>query len=394
MRKVSFALAIGFVLVACGGGEENPAPKTPATPPEAMTPPAPPATAEAPKEEPKETAAELQQKTVKGFIEAMNAHDAKKVAGFYSEGGVVKIAGAPADASGREAIAQSYEKLFQAFNDFKTAPTKVFMKGDVVAVEWVFNGTHTGDLYGIKATEKKAGAQGFDVMWFSPEGLIKEHHVYYDGATVLSQIGVSKAKARPIPAMPSGAPAVVTGTGSADETKNLDLLKGMHAALEGKKEADFTNLVADTAEYDDMTQPQGMKGKPDAKKFYKEVTTGFPDVKFTVSNAWGFGDVVVSEVSWTGTHKGSFFGIAPTKKTVNTKSVSVMQVKDGKMVKGWAYANGADFAMQLGLMPKPGEAKPGDKKAAEPKAGDTKGAAAPTGKPAVKAAAPAAAPKK
>ena len=52
MRKVSFALAIGFVLAGCGGGEENLPPKTPEAPPvAATTPPAP--TAEAPKEEAK-----------------------------------------------------------------------------------------------------------------------------------------------------------------------------------------------------------------------------------------------------------------------------------------------------------------------------------------------------
>ena len=369
MRKVSFALAVGFVLAACGGGEENQAPKTPANPPEAtpaVTAPAP--TAEAPKEEakPKESLAELQQKTLKGYTEATNARDAKKLSGFYAEGGIVKIAGAPTEASGREAIAQSYQKLFDAFKDYTMAPSRVFVKGDVAVLEWAFNATHTGDLWGIKATEKKVGAQGVDVMWFTPEGQIKEQHVYYDGGTILAQIGLSKQKARPIPTLASS-PQVINATSSADETKNVEAVKSMDTAMDAKKEADWLAVMADNVEFDDMTQPQTSKGKAEAKKFFKEMTTAFPDAKSTTHNAWGFGDFVVTESSWTGTHKGAFFGMPATKKTVTSKSLDILQLKDGKMVKGWSYSNGADFMQQLGMIPKPGEAKSGEKKPADTK---------------------------
>ena len=58
------------------------------------------------------------------------------------------------------------------------------------------------------------------------------------------------------------------------------------------------------------------------------------------------------------------------------------------MVKGWSYSNGAELATQLGLMPKPGEGKPGDKGAAA-KPGDkpaTAATPATTAKPADKPA--------
>src|SRR5262245_41553704 len=69
MRKVSFALAIGLLLCACGGEDTKP-PQTPATP-AAATPPATTATAEAPKEEakPKESLAQLMEKTGRGLTE-------------------------------------------------------------------------------------------------------------------------------------------------------------------------------------------------------------------------------------------------------------------------------------------------------------------------------------
>jgi steroid delta-isomerase-like uncharacterized protein len=373
MRKVSFALAFGVVLCACGG-EENKPPQTPATP-VASTPAPTTSTPDGalPKEEakPKETLGQLQEKAGRGMTEATNAHDSKKLASFYNESAVVKIAGAPADATGRDAIAQSWQKLFDAFPDFKTSASRVWVKGEVVVVEWAFNGTHQGDLWGIKGTEKKVGSHGIDVLWFTPEGQVKEHHIYYDGGTILSQIGVSKQKARPIPAIPSS-PQVFMSKGEPDEAKNVEVAKAMTAAFEAKKDTDWVANMSDTIEWDDMSQPQTAKGKGDAKKFMKEMSTAFPDAKPTISNTWTFGEYVITEGSWTGTHKGSFFGIPATKKTVTSKAVDIMQFKDGKLVKGWSYSNGADFMQQLGQMPAPGATKTGAKPA------DAKAGAKPT----------------
>lgn len=377
MRKVSFGLAVGFVLVACGGGESEP-PKTPATPaPTMTTAPATTASVEPPKEEPKKASfAEMQQKTMMGFTEALNARDAKKLSSFYTANAVQKVAGAPSDMTGPEQIAAGYGKLFEGIKDFKTSANRVFKKDDVVVVEWAFTGTHTGDLWGMKATEKPVGANGVDLFWFDKDsGLIKEHHVYYDGATILSQIGVSKQKARPIPTLSSSMPTPMESKGTPDEEKNVTAYKGFATAIESKKEADFLANIADTAEYDDYSMPQTMKGKAEAKKFFKEMTTAFPDTKMTVMNAWGFGDFVVAEAGWTGTNKGSFMGMPATKKTINMRGVDVYQFKDGKMVHGWSYSNGAEFAQQMGLMPSPKKAddkaaKPGDKPATTAKPGD------------------------
>ena len=195
MRSISF-LALGLVLVGCGGEEAKPA-QTPTTP--VATETAPVVTAEPVKEAPppQPTLAELEKKTSEGIGMALNAHDAKKVASFYTENAVLKMAGAP-DAMGREAIAAEWQRRFDAAPNGKSMASRVFVKGDVVVVEWAWTGTHSGEMMGIKATEKPLGAMGADVSWFSPEGLIKEQHTYMDAGTLMSQMGVSKAKGRPI----------------------------------------------------------------------------------------------------------------------------------------------------------------------------------------------------
>jgi steroid delta-isomerase-like uncharacterized protein len=386
MRSISFGLvAVAFVLVACGGEEVKPQPQVPATP-VATTPPPP--VVEAPKEEPKPapTMAELQKKTSEGIGQALNAHDAKKLAGFYSENAVIKMAGMP-DVTGRDAIALMWQKNFDAVSNAKSMASRVFVKGDVVIVEWAWAGTHSGDMMGVKATEKPVGAMGADVMWFSPDGLVKEQHTYLDFGTIMSQIGASKQKARPVPAMPSGAPAVVVSTNAADETKNVDAATKMFAAFEKKSDADFMGGAADDITWDDMTQPETMKGKAAGKKYFTAMTTAFPDVKSTTSNAWGVGDFVVAEGTLSGTHKAAFFGIPATKKQINLHGLDIIQFKDGKIISGRSYGNGGEMMMQLGLLKEPAAAK--DAKDAKPAAPAAKAdsKAAPAGKTDAKPAA-------
>ena len=353
MRSISF-LALGLVLVACGGEEAKPA-VTPVAPPPAET--APVVTAEPVKEAPAPqlSLAELEKKTSEGLGMALNAHDAKKVASFYTETAVVKMAGAP-DITGREAIAVEWQRRFDATPNGKSMASRLFVKGDVVVVEWAWTGTHSGEMMGIKATEKPVGAMGADVTWFAPDGLIKEQHSYMDIGTIMSQMGVSKAKARPIPTLNTGAPTVVIAGNTPDETKNVDAATKMFGAFEKKSDADFMGSASDDITWDDMTQPETMKGKAAGKKYFTAMTTAFPDVKATTANAWGVGDFVIAEGTLSGTHKAAFFGIQPTKKQINLHGLDIIQFKDGKVISGRSYGNGAEMMMQLGLMPAAGAA--------------------------------------
>jgi steroid delta-isomerase-like uncharacterized protein len=358
MRSVSFGLAFGFLALtvsACGGDEVKPQPVTPVAP--VVEPPPP--VVEAPKEEPKPapTMAELQKKAGEGIGQAMNAHDAKKLASFYTENAVLKMAGMP-DLNGREAIAAMWQKNFDMSKDSKGGANRVFVKGDVVIVEFAWAGTHSGDMGGMKATEKQIGAAGVDVMWFSPEGLVKEQHTYMDMGTIMSQMGASKQKARPVPTLPTGAPAVVVSMGTPEETKNADSATKMWGAFEKKSDADFLAGAADDIAWDDMTMPETMKGKAAGKKFFGEMIKAFPDLKATNTNVWTAGNFVIAEGAMTGTHKGPLMGIQPTKKSMNMHGLDVIEFnKDGKIVKGTSYGNSAELMMQLGLMPQPGAAK-------------------------------------
>jgi predicted ester cyclase len=175
-------------------------------------------------------------------------------------------------------------------------------------------------------------------------------------------------KARPIPAVPTK-PEVFTTQNTDVEKKNMEVGKSAYAAMEGKGDLKaFLATMDEKVDWDDMTQPATMKGRGEAEKWFKMMHAGFSDGKMAMKNAWAFGDYMVVEAEFTGTHTGEFMGAKPTKKAVTFHGLDIIQAKDGKAVHGWWYANGAEAAMALGMMKPPGEAPKADPKAADPKA--------------------------
>jgi steroid delta-isomerase-like uncharacterized protein len=380
MRKVSSFIVLA--LVACGGSNE-PAKAPEETAAKVEQPAVPPtsATADMPAEAPKTklTMTEIQTKGVAAYMEAMNAHDTKKMAGLYAESANFKSPGFP-DGNGRASIEKGVSGLFAGLPDLKVAPAHIFTKGDVTVVHMAMTGTHKGDMGPIKATNKPTGWEAVSVLWWNEEGQIKEEHQYWDMGTMMSQIGMSKQKAPGIPTLAAKAETIASN-GSEAETKNPVALKTFYGAFEAKKSADFVSLMTETTEWTDNMMPTSTKGTKDAKKYFDSAMVGFPDAKMTVNNQWAFGDFVITENTFSGTNNGTFMGTKATKKTVGMQGLDIIMMKDGKIAKGWSFGNGMQAAQQLGLI-KDAAAKPA--------------APAPAAKPApaTKPAAPAPAPKK
>ena len=393
MRKTYGALVLGLLVAACGGGEaEAPPPQAPPPPPVVAPPPPEPVAVTPPPAPPKPSMAELQTASLKAYQEAFA--DPKKVTALYADDASLWIAGMP-EMKGKDAILQSEQANKDPQTNMKIGFGRSWTKGDMVVVEWVVNGTQAKEWNGIPATEKPWGVQGASILWFNQDGLITKDHRYFDIGTIMSQLGASKMKARPIPAIPSAIEAHVA-KGDANEDKEVAWLKSVDTTFEKHDVKGFLEGVTDDTQYDDYTMPAPMKGKAPAKGFFEAFTKAFPDIKTDVTNAFAVEDYAIQEYAMNGTQKaaltmGPGMTIPATKKPINYHALDIMQVKDGKLVHGWTYANGVEFATQLGIMPPPGAkgdkgAKAGDKGAPAkpaPKAGADK-AATPAAPPAKK----------
>ncbi|MFO0677151.1 MAG: SgcJ/EcaC family oxidoreductase [Polyangiaceae bacterium] len=330
-----------------------------------MTPPAVPApqpVAVAPAPEPAKPApapklsmAEMQKEVLKKYMDAFNASDAKAIAGMYSQDAMLVQSGMP-EAKGKEAIESSTKAFMDGFPKSKIAATRFFQKGDMAVCEWAWNGTHAGEFMGMAPTNKNVGYTGVGIFWFDQDGQIKKEHRYFDVATLMGQLGMSKEKVRAIPTLATTVD-FVTAKGTPDEDKNAETLKNMMGAFEKKSETDFLASLTDGIEYDAQAEPASHKGKAEAKKAFSMMTKAFPDQKISYDTMMGVGDFAIMESTMTGTHKGALGPIPATKKTVSLKGVDICQFKDAKIDHCWNYSNNMEFLTQLGLVKAPGAAK-------------------------------------
>jgi len=73
-----------------------------------------------------------------------------------------------------------------------------------------------------------------------------------------------------------------------------------------------------------------------------------PDRADVIEEMIAEGDQVGMLFRVTGTHRGDFYGIAPTGKAVNVYEAGIFRIADGKIVESWFMADEAGLLKQLG----------------------------------------------
>lgn len=149
----------------------------------------------------------------------------------------------------KDDVQKNLDALFKGFPDVKQTPTRTFIKGNVVAVEGVMTGTHSGDFMGHPATNKKIGGRFFHMIWFNDDGLIVKEHLYHDRAAMLGHLGHGEPKLhhRNVEAVPTMTLEQVAPGDNALEAKNSEAAKTWLASFEKKDDKAYIAGLADTS---------------------------------------------------------------------------------------------------------------------------------------------------
>ncbi len=81
--------------------------------------------------------------------------------------------------------------------------------------------------------------------------------------------------------------------------------------------------------------------------FFKARLTGLPDLKVTIEAMVADKDHVAASFVYTGTHKGLYFGVAPTGRTLRFTSCDIFRVRDNLIVEHWGMGDIAGVLAQL-----------------------------------------------
>ncbi len=127
------------------------------------------------------------------------------------------------------------------------------------------------------------------------------------------------------------------------------------AAWDGHDVDAFMALLADDFVWTDLTLPEPMRTKDQARQYMRAWFTAFPDMRVRQTNRVVSDDAAAAEVEFTGTNSGPMTmadrEIPPTGKSVVGRGAYFARVEDGKIVQFSSHPDVAGLMMQLGFMP-------------------------------------------
>ena len=164
--------------------------------------------------------------------------------------------------TGAAAIVAASQEFSKSSPDGRGQPQLILVNGNHLASFFLLTGTNTGPLVGpdgkeMPATNKPFGllfGHSIEVYGASPK-VVKELGVM-DGGTFASQLGLSKAPARPVMQAGAAAPKIVIAKNDDTEMKNLEAERAQFAAWNKHDVAAVDTYFADDFVLHDATQPK------------------------------------------------------------------------------------------------------------------------------------------
>jgi len=93
-----------------------------------------------------------------------------------------------------------------------------------------------------------------------------------------------------------------------------------------------------------------MRGPDAYKPFFSRFRQAFPDIHIDVVRTVTEGEFVAAHCHVTGTHTGDALGPA-TRKPVDFYGMTIVRVRDGKIVEAWNNFDFMSFYQQINLLP-------------------------------------------
>ena len=92
-------------------------------------------------------------------------------------------------------------------------------------------------------------------------------------------------------------------------------------------------------------------GREANRAFWAAFFTAFPDLTATMDDLIQAGDRVAGRFTYRATHRGPFYGIPPTGRPIEMRSIDIWRVHDGEFAEHWDELNLLELFQQLGVIP-------------------------------------------
>ena len=110
-------------------------------------------------------------------------------------------------------------------------------------------------------------------------------------------------------------------------------------------------VIAPDAEFDAPTHGEPLRGPDGYLALLAMLRTGFPDIHWTLEETITEGDKVAARFRMEGTHRGDFFGIPLTGKSISVRALNFYQLADGQIVRELGQPDLLGILQQIGAAP-------------------------------------------
>ena len=111
---------------------------------------------------------------------------------------------------------------------------------------------------------------------------------------------------------------------------------------------DTLDTLSPECAFEDMAVGERFEGHSGATEYYERWWHAFPDLTWHPQRRHFTEQGMVAELIARGTHRGSFFGLEPTGRTIELSIVIIVEFADGRMSGERLYYDLASLLRQLG----------------------------------------------
>src|SRR5437870_792464 len=151
--------------------------------------------------------------------------------------------------------------------------------------------------------------------------------------------------------MAATASGAETAALSEAEERNSGTVRQMVAYLNSHNVAGMLSCFDADMEWLDVPMEASYRGKAEISAFLDSLFDAFPDLDYQLTHMLTRGDSVVAQFRMRGTHQSTFYGLPGTQAVIEIPCLSMISMRDGKMLSDHCYFDNAMILRQMGLMP-------------------------------------------
>jgi steroid delta-isomerase-like uncharacterized protein len=119
---------------------------------------------------------------------------------------------------------------------------------------------------------------------------------------------------------------------------------------QGKEETMERLFAADGIAHGLGADGSPLRGPEGFRPFFRAFRQAFPDLHVEVLRTITEGELVTTHCRVTGTHRGNGMGLA-TGNSVDFSGMTIVRVRDGKIIEAWNNFDFMSFYQQIGMLP-------------------------------------------